>query len=62
MNKSICEFAFSALCSLQRRNVWQKLPATMWLRPELQGASFLPTRPLRLLLRQRLARDSLWDT
>lgn len=62
LNKSICGFAFSAFCSLQRRNVWEKLPTIMWLRPELQRASFLPTRPLRLLLRQRLVWHALWDT
>lgn len=48
-------------CSLQRRNVWPKLPAVMWLRAELQGASLLPTRPLRLLLCQRLVREPLWE-
>lgn len=47
--------------SLQRRNVWPKLPAIMSLKLELQGASLLPTRPLRLLLRQWLVWDPLWE-
>lgn len=59
---SICEPKCSALCSLQRRNVWPKLPTIMWLRPELQGAPFLPPWPLRLLLRQRLVWHALWNT
>lgn len=48
------------VCSVPSRNVWPKLPAIVQHRPELQGASLLPTGPLRLLLRQRLVREPLW--
>lgn len=45
--------------SLHRWNVWTKLPAVMWREAQLQGASLLPPRPLRLLLRQWLVWEPL---